>query len=93
MKPAVTDNLRLAVETLGTIGDWTTGEIERGLRDLLEREQLSAGKVLQPIRVAISGGSVSPGIFESLAVLGRERSLSRIEAAIGRLDAAASTPD
>ena len=67
--------------------------IERRLRDLLEREQLSAGKVLQPVRVAISGGSVSPGIFESLAVLGRDRSLARIEAAIERLDGAPTTSD
>ncbi|MGZ5342922.1 MAG: hypothetical protein ACXWEK_07795, partial [Solirubrobacterales bacterium] len=44
------------------------------------------GKVYQPIRVAISGGTVSPGIFESLAVLGRERSLERIERALGRLN-------
>jgi glutamyl-tRNA synthetase len=93
MKPAVADNLRSAIGALGTIGDWTAGEIEHALRDLLERKQLSARKVLQPIRVAISGGSVSPGIFESLAVLGRERSLSRIEAAIERLDTAAATPD
>jgi glutamyl-tRNA synthetase len=43
------------------------------------------GKLFQPIRVAISGGSVSPGIFESLATLGREPSLERIERAVERL--------
>ncbi|MGH2974886.1 MAG: glutamate--tRNA ligase, partial [Solirubrobacterales bacterium] len=43
------------------------------------------GRVYQPIRVAITGTAVSPGIFESLAALGREESLSRIDAAIARL--------
>jgi glutamyl-tRNA synthetase len=53
---------------------------------LAERE-VKPGKLYQPIRVAISGGTVSPGIFESLAALGRERSLARIERAIERLRA------
>ena len=48
---------------------------------------MAPGKVFQPIRVAISGTTVSPGIFESLAVLGRERSLDRIDAALERLGA------
>ncbi|HSR95294.1 MAG TPA: glutamate--tRNA ligase [Solirubrobacterales bacterium] len=59
--------------------------VERGLAPLPERLGLKPGRVYQPIRVAISGGTVSPGIFESLAVLGREESLRRIDAAIGRL--------
>ena len=45
------------------------------------------GKLYQPIRVAITGTSVSPGIFESLAVLGKDRSLERIERALERLSA------
>jgi glutamyl-tRNA synthetase len=45
------------------------------------------GKLYQPIRVAISGTSVSPGIFESLAVLGKDRSIERIERALERLSA------
>jgi glutamyl-tRNA synthetase len=43
------------------------------------------GKLYQPIRVAITGTSVSPGIFESLSVLGRERALERLERAVQRL--------
>ena len=46
---------------------------------------LKPGKVYQPIRVAITGTTVSPGIFESLAALGREESLARIDAALARL--------
>jgi glutamyl-tRNA synthetase len=43
------------------------------------------GKLYQPIRVAITGTAVSPGIFESLAVLGKNRSVERIERAVERL--------
>jgi glutamyl-tRNA synthetase len=58
------------------------------LAPLLERFDLKPGKLYQPIRVAITGTSISPGIFESLTVLGRERSLERIRAAAQRLMAA-----
>jgi glutamyl-tRNA synthetase len=51
------------------------------------------GRLYQPIRVAITGSSVSPGIFESLAALGREESLARIDAAVERLRAAGPTED
>ena len=47
--------------------------LEAGLRELIERDGLSASKVLQPIRVAITGSTISPGIFESLETLGRDR--------------------
>ena len=44
-----------------------------------------AGKIFQPMRVALTGLSVSPGIFEVLVMLGRDRSLSRIDAALALL--------
>jgi glutamyl-tRNA synthetase len=61
------------------------GAVEAALAPLPERFEVKPGRVYQPIRVAISGGTVSPGIFESLAALGREESLRRIDAAIARL--------
>jgi glutamyl-tRNA synthetase len=59
--------------------------IEAALSPIPERLDAKPGKVYQPIRVAITGTSVSPGIFESLAALGREESLSRIDLALARL--------
>jgi glutamyl-tRNA synthetase len=61
--------------------------VEAALSPLPERLDVKPGRVYQPIRVAISGGMVSPGIFESLAALGREEALRRIDAAIVRLRA------
>src|SRR5438270_7275000 len=67
-------------------------EIEAALRGVVERTQSKPGAVFQPVRVAIAGGTVSPGIFESLALLGQEESLQRIDAALEREAARAPEP-
>ncbi len=59
--------------------------VEAALSPLPDRLGVKPGKVYQPIRVAITGSTVSPGIFESLSALGREEALERIDAAIERL--------
>jgi glutamyl-tRNA synthetase len=59
--------------------------IERALRGVVEETGAKPGAVFQPVRVAITGNTVSAGIFESLALLGRDESLARIDAALARL--------
>jgi glutamyl-tRNA synthetase len=59
--------------------------VEEALSPLPEALGVKPGKLYQPIRVAITGTTVSPGIFESLAVLGREQALERIDSAVRRL--------
>jgi glutamyl-tRNA synthetase len=56
--------------------------IERALRGVVEARGAKAKDVFQPVRVALAGTTVSPGIFETLAVLGRDESLARIDAAL-----------
>jgi len=56
--------------------------IERALGDLIEREGAKPREVYQPLRVAITGTTISPGMFESLALLGRDAALERIDAAL-----------
>ncbi|HWC49781.1 MAG TPA: glutamate--tRNA ligase [Solirubrobacterales bacterium] len=85
MKEGTGEVLEAAADALESIEDFEPERLEAALAPLLERFDLKPGKLYQPIRVAITGTSVSPGIFESLAVLGRERSLERIRAAAGRL--------
>jgi len=80
--------LGAAAEVLEGVEPFEPEPLESALAPLLERFDVKPGRLYQPIRVAITGTSVSPGIFESLAVLGRERSLERIRAAAGRLAAA-----
>jgi glutamyl-tRNA synthetase len=64
--------------------DWSADGLEQVLSGVVERLDMKPGKVYQPIRVAITGTTISPGIFDSLALLGREASLSRILRAISR---------
>ncbi len=77
--------LKAAREALAGADGFDRAAVEAALAPLPERLGVKPGKVYQPIRVAITGGSVSPGIFESLAALGREESLARIDSALGRL--------
>jgi glutamyl-tRNA synthetase len=57
--------------------------IERALRSLAERMELKPREAFQPIRVAVTGSKVSPGLFESIELLGREKTLERLRAARG----------
>jgi glutamyl-tRNA synthetase len=68
--------------------DWNSAAMEEALRQLAEELKLSSGKVFQPLRVALVGQLASPGIFDVLMVLGREKSLQRMDTAIQFLRAA-----
>jgi glutamyl-tRNA synthetase len=70
-----------AGEVLSSVEPFTAEPIEAALRGLAERLDLKPRQAFQPIRVAVTGSKVSPGLFESLELLGREKSLARIEAA------------
>jgi glutamyl-tRNA synthetase len=56
--------------------------LEQGFKSVLAETGLSMGKLAQPVRVALTGGTVSPGIFDVMALLGRERTLVRLKKAI-----------
>ncbi len=66
-------------------GDWTEEALEEALRSLAEEMGIGAGKLFQPLRVALTGSSASPGIFDVLVLLGRGRAEKRVERAIHAL--------
>jgi glutamyl-tRNA synthetase len=72
-------------DALASAPIWTTDALEPELRGLAERIGVAAGKIFQPLRVALTGVAASPGIFDVLVLLGRERSLARIDDALRRL--------
>ncbi len=78
-----------ARESLAALPDWTPDAMEPALRAVAEARGLAAGKLFQPLRVALTGLTVSPGIFDVLELLGRERSLARLDAAVEQIDAGA----
>ena len=85
MKNGSGDLLEATLEALRETEPFEPDPIEAALRSIIDRFEVKPGKLYQPIRVAITGTSVSPGIFESLSVLGREQVLNRLETAIERL--------
>jgi len=73
--------------TLTSLNTWEPHKIEDGLRAQAEHRGIGAGKMFQPLRVALTGLTVSAGIFDVLMLLGRERSLERIDDAVNFLSA------
>lgn len=69
---------------LAGLNDWSAAALEQALRQFGEQRGLGLGKMAQPLRIAVTGGTVSPPIFETLALLGKERALRRIRLACER---------
>jgi glutamyl-tRNA synthetase len=78
------DRLARAREALARTEPFDPEHVEEALRSVVEETGAKPKEVFQPVRVAISGSTVSPGIFESVAVLGRDETLARIDAALRR---------
>ena len=74
-------SLAASVVALLNAPDWTPESLEKVLRDLAEERNVAAGKIFQPIRIALTGGTVSEPVNELLAVVGKEAALRRLEAA------------
>ena len=72
-------------ERLHGIEDWTEEAIETALRGLAECRELGLGKLAQPLRAALTGSNASPGIFEVMAILGRDETIRRISAVPGKI--------
>ena len=84
-RPGARAGLEAALEVLRTPTRSTPRRSRPSSAAVAERLELKPRDLYQPLRVAITGTTVSPGIFESLAALGREEAVSRIEAAARRL--------
>jgi glutamyl/glutaminyl-tRNA synthetase len=82
LKGSGLENLALVRDRLAAMEDLTEQAIEDMLRGLAEEKQVGLGKVAQPLRVAICGGAVSLPIFDSIQMLGKERTLKRIDKTI-----------
>jgi glutamyl-tRNA synthetase len=85
--PALLDGRSAVVaaarDELARVEPFSAPEIESALRGLAGRLELSPRKAFEPIRIAVTGSKVSPGLFESLELLGRDEALRRLSAAAG----------
>jgi glutamyl-tRNA synthetase len=78
---AYRESLAAAAETLRNVAEWSPESLEKVLRGVAEQRNVAAGKVFQPIRIALTGGTVSEPVNELLSVVGKEGALRRLEAA------------
>jgi glutamyl-tRNA synthetase len=83
--PAVAEPLRGVREALAAVDAWSLETITAAFNDVLAQHGLKLGKLAQPVRVAVTGGTASPGIFEVLEVLGQDRTLARLDRALAMI--------
>jgi len=81
-RSATLDLLLHVRNTLAAVETWQPPVMEEALRMQAERRGIGAGKLFQPLRVALTGLTVSAGIFDVLVLLGRDRALARIDDAV-----------
>ncbi len=70
---------------LSLLDEFTKESIERLFRSIVEKYGVKLGLLAQPVRVALTGSTASPGIFEVIDVLGKEKTIKRLEKAIGEI--------
>ncbi|MDQ3434867.1 MAG: glutamate--tRNA ligase [Actinomycetota bacterium] len=79
------ERLEAVRDALASLDSFDQESIESALRGLVDRFGVKPKEVFQPLRVAIAGSTISPGIFESVVALGREETLGRVDDALARL--------
>jgi len=84
LTPAIAPSLQELADLIESESDFSKETLEHILHGLIERQGLKMGKVAQPLRVALTGRTVSPGIYEVMALLGKDRTLQRIRAGVQR---------
>ena len=87
------ETLRAVRDALAGVDPFTVETVEAALRAVVESRGAKPAKVFQPVRVAIAGGTISPGIFESVALLGRDETLARIDETLKRAGASCAEPE
>lgn len=74
-------------DALSALPGFTESDIEGAFNDILDEKGLKLGKLAQPVRVALTGGTVSPGIFEMINAMGKEMTVTKMKAAMERMKA------
>ena len=86
LRPVVFEALRQVREAFSALGNWDGDALHAALEAVAERHSMKFGKIAQPLRVAVTGGAVSPSIDVTLELLGRDRTLARMERALQMIE-------
>ncbi len=87
LTPSAADSMISLAEKLAALREFTGANIENAFVNTLQEKGLKMGELAQPVRVALTGSTVSPGIHDVIEVLGRDRSVARLEQAVARAQA------
>jgi len=90
LRPVILEPLRDVLARFSALPDWTAEALDAAINACAEAYEINMGKLGQPLRVAVTGGSVSPPIDVTLELVGREKSLARITTAIGFIEGRAA---
>ncbi|NND54465.1 MAG: glutamate--tRNA ligase [Gammaproteobacteria bacterium] len=90
LRPVMIEPFRTLTEKLSAVTDWQATAVHAAVDEAAAAHELKFGKIGQPVRVAVTGGPVSPPIDVTLELVGRERTLARLQAAIGMMEARAA---
>ena len=86
LRPVILGPMKAARAALGELPDWTTEDIARTIEDIAASFEINMGKLGQPIRVAVTGGPVSPPIDVTVWLVGRDKALRRLDDAIAIIE-------
>lgn len=86
LTPVIAPSLNKFAERVKAVDPFSKSTLEPLFHEVLEEDHLKMGKLAQPLRVALTGRTFSPGIYEVMELLGKERTLKRIELALDRID-------
>ncbi|WP_284198952.1 hypothetical protein [Alicyclobacillus sacchari] len=84
---ATPERLRAVAQRLAGVAPFTAPVIESSFRALIDELGLKAGQLIHPVRLALTGVTVGPGLFDVIAMLGREETCERLATAANRIDA------
>ncbi|GIW46625.1 MAG: glutamate--tRNA ligase [Deltaproteobacteria bacterium] len=92
LTPEIVPIFRDLIERLSSLSDFSASELQRVFGEIIEQKGLKLVQVAQPVRVALTGKTVSPGIFEVMEILGKEKVLERLERAIKAISLEGKNP-
>jgi glutamyl-tRNA synthetase len=82
LKPAALESIQLLMAELATLDKFKETKIENAFKSVMEKTGLKLGKIAQPVRVALTGRTASPGIFEIIEIIGKDKVVSRLKKAV-----------
>lgn len=90
LTPAIAPTLAKLADHLSALSEFSKYTLEKSFKELLDKEGIKMGQLAQPVRVALTGRTASPGIFDVMDLLGKERTLTRLRKGIERAKAGQS---